>query len=1208
MNIIYSCLIGVALLLLSPVANAQNKFNAQEGMTQRERNYHTFTSLQKYISDEARLHNAGFERHPELGMLFAEAPASDCYELIGKRTEKTKTFLREGTNGTYVMFQTSTEPMHYRNGDEWMTIKTNLERLGKGIYAASAQPVPVSIDASSGFTSLGKDNAVLKFNNNLELIYVAPDGSETSLGVANWKNHTAGDDGVFVTNAWPGVDMEIYVARGTAKTNFYINHAMPAYASGKLLVRDHMSMDGFTLHAPEKTDYKGNLEVRNVSNKATYLISAATAYEKNRAQQTLQMIGYNIDGNTVDIVLPGNFLNRDATAYPVVIDPLVTTSTASAVNGSSYSPTNTVSCNYVNAATVPPNVTVTDVRWSFNYVASGGALLLNGAVDFTKGTCRSPGVAGLFWFCNLSSAGTCTGTNVSIFPELSSCIPAPQCASYPLNLTMRFYQNFAATLPCATTYISAGSPLTITVHGRTVETSAVSSAGGVNSICMGQSVTLSTTSNYGVAPYSYVWNPGATTGNPATLTPLVSTNYTVTVTDACGQTTEAQQAITVAPIAPVTGINVVCVGATTTLAHSSGTGTWSSSNGSIAVVGPTSGIVTGVSPGTATISFINPLGCYATMLVTVLAMPDPIVGPLSVCMTNTVTLSNSMPGGTWSSSTTSVAVVGAGTGIVSGVSPGTSVISYSTSPGCTATAIVTVHPNPSIASVSQTSPSGCGAADGTITLYGLTPGATYTVTYTAGTTPITVTINANVSGQVVITGLTAGLYSSISVTSAAGCIGILHGTMILTDIGAPPAPTITTNAPICDGQTLVMSATSTPGSTFSWSGPGGFTSVLPNPVISPANLGNAGTYTVTATFNGCVSLPATINIVINPVPVITNIQFTNPVTCGGSEGTITLEGLIPGITYNVSYLHDGVPSTVPITADASGNITITGLSKGFYSDFSVESFTCVGKSERPVTLIDPSAPPAPVITSNAPICVGLSLLLFGTDDKPGGTYYWEGPNGFTSGEQNPVIPEVTIDAEGTYTLTYTRLNCISKATASIKLQPVIKIKDINASKYQIPYGDSVQLYATGATYYVWTPHNKTLSDPYIYNPVARPQDSITVYTVYGTNEWGCKDSASITIRVIFDEQEYIPNSFTPNGDGLNDVFRIGKMRFKKLIDFTIYNRWGQEVYHNPYDPNAGWDGTTGGVKQDIGVYYYSIIIESASGKMRYYKGDVTLLR
>lgn len=1203
-------LIWSAVCLLPFMATAQKAIDVREGMVSRERNYRTFTSQYRRVTDEVRQKNNGLEQHPELGMLFAEAPAADVYELIDRRTEMSKTFIKEGTNGAEVLQQTSSHSMHYKDDKgRWMTIKTQLSQEGKGIYAAWAQPIPVAIDANAGFTSLGRTDADIRFNNGLELVYQAPDGSETSLGHADWSDHTAGDDGVYVTDAWPGVDMEIYVARGTAKTNFYIKHAMTAYAAGKLLVRDHFKTDGFYVYAPEKKGYKGNIEIRNDASKAEYLVSAATAYEKNDVQHTLQMIGYNINGNTVDIVLPGEFLNRPASAYPVVIDPLVTTSTASAVGGSSYSPAKTVSCNYVNAATVPPNVTVTDVRWSFNYVASGGALLLNGAIDFMQGTCRSPGVAGFFWFCNLSSPGTCTGTNVSIFSDISTCIPAPQCPSYPLNLTMRFYQDYANTAPCATTYIAAGSPLTITVTGRTVETTPVAVGGGANSICLGQSVTLSTTPSYGVPPYSYTWNPGATPGNPATLSPATSTNYTVTVTDACGQTASATQAITVTPIPPITGTLILCAGGTTTLSHPSGTGVWSSTNTGVAVIGPSTGIVTGMSAGTSIISFKTPAGCYATAVVTVVAMPGSITGTLGMCTGVSSTLSNPLPGGTWSSSNPPVAVVGGGTGVVTGVTPGTAIITYITGPGCMATTEVTVYANPAIASVIQSNPTGCGFSDGSISLLGLTPGVTYTVTYTFGSTPFTLPITANGSGTVVISGLTAGTYFGISVTSPQGCTGVTHGTITLIDAGAPPTPIPVTNAPICNGGTLTLNVSSVAGATFNWSGPGGFTSTSPSIIISPATiLANSGVYSVTATLSGCVSFPGTVNVVINPIPQIVDIMSTDPVTCGGSEGTITLTGLTPGVSYNVHYLYNGTPVVVTVVADELGNVTVYGLKQGTYSGTFVEAFTCTSSATRPVTLTDPPPPPKPVVSSNAPICIGLDLLLFGTDDKTGGTYSWKGPNGFTSGLQNPVISPSTILAEGVYTLTYTRLNCSSSDTGSVKLRPEIKLTGVKADKYDIPYGDSVQVHAEGATYYIWTPLNKGVGNPYIADPFIKPYDSIAVYTVHGINEWGCRDSADIMLHVIFDEVEYLPNSFTPNKDGLNDVFRIGKMKFKKLVDFTIYNRWGQEVYHNAYDPYGGWDGTTGGTPQDIGVYYYSIIVESASGKLRYYKGDVTLLR
>lgn len=1180
------------------------------GMTAGYKNYTSFAPQHKNISEEARSKNRNNLNHPELGMLFAEAPCTACYELIGARTETSKTFIKEGTGGRDIMLQSSTEAMHYRDtAGVWRTIKTQLEPSGNGIYSAAEQPVPVSINTKTRQTSIGNTNQLISFNRNLELVYVQPNGKEQSLGKANWKKHTAGADGVYVTGIWEGIDMEITVARGNTKTNFYINRPMPAYADGKLLIRDHLQMSsGLNLYAPEQRNYIGNLEIRNTNQEAVYLISAATLYEKNDPTSTLQMTGYNIKENELDIIVPGNFLNRSAAAYPVVVDPLVSAATTSTVGGSSYSPTKTIGCNYINTATVPANVTVTDVRWTFNYVASGGALLLHGAVDFTLGTCRSPGVPGFFWYCNLASAGTCTGTNVSIMSDIAPCILPPQCPSYPLNLNMRFYQNFAATTPCATTYVTSGSPLTVTVFGRTLETGPVTSAGGLTSICLGQSVTLSTVASFGVPPYSYVWNPGGTPGNPATLTPAITTPYTVTVTDACGNTATASQTILVAPIAPNTGSNIVCVANTTTLANPTGTGSWSSSNIAVATVAPSTGIVTGVSPGTATISYTTPVGCYATTIVTVTPMPGTISGTASMCAGATTTLSNPTPGGTWSSSTPGIATIGAGTGIVTGIAPGTSTVTYTTSPGCTAIITVTVHPNPAITATTFTNPTTCGATDGTITLDGLIPGITYTVSYVAGSTPVTISITANTGGQIIITGLNAGIYSGISVKSPEGCTAAAHTSITLADMGTPPIPVAGNNSPICDGGILNLTATSAPGVSYIWSGPGGFTSTLQNPEINPATTLAAGTYSVTATLLGCTTLPGTTTVTINMLPNIGNIRHTSPLTCGGSEGSFTLEGLTPGISYNVGFMKDGVASFIPVTADALGNVTVNGRSSGTYTNIFVVSFSCVSNLLGPVTLTDPPSPPPPVISSNAPICVGLTLQLYGNNDSPGGTYSWSGPNGFSANEQNPSIPYATAAAQGVYTLSYTRFNCTSTATADITLQPVIKLTDVSATKYQIPFGDSVQLNAAGATYYHWTPHNGTIRNHYIPDPFVTPKDSITMYTIHGHNEWGCHDSADITIRVIFDEEEFIPTAFTPNGDGKNDIFRIGKMKFKKLIDFTIYNRWGQEVYHNPYDPYHGWDGTYFGKPQDMGVYFYSIILETASGKVKYYKGDVSLIR
>ncbi len=205
------------------------------------------------------------------------------------------------------------------------------------------------------------------------------------------------------------------------------------------------------------------------------------------------------------------------------------------------------------------------------------------------------------------------------------------------------------------------------------------------------------------------------------------------------------------------------------------------------------------------------------------------------------------------------------------------------------------------------------------------------------------------------------------------------------------------------------------------------------------------------------------------------------------------------------------------------------------------------------------------------------------------------------------IPGVTTDNAGPYTVTYSMVNnCPSSTTANIVIYPPLVLTNLTPSQ-TIPYGNTIQLNADGALYYTWMPNDGSLSNPNINNPLATPIGT-TNYVVIGTNLAGCKDTANIMVTVDSNATEFVPSAFTPNGDGLNDVFRMVNMKYEKLVEFSVYNRWGQLVYHNTHDPKQGWDGTYNGVPQDIGVYSYSIIVITAEGITRNYKGDVTLIR
>ena len=569
---------------------------------------------------------------------------------------------------------------------------------------------------------------------------------------------------------------------------------------------------------------------------------------------------------------------------------------------------------------------------------------------------------------------------------------------------------------------------------------------------------------------------------------------------------------------------------------------------------------------------------------------------------------NSLGGGTWSSDNTAIAVVGYSTGVVTGVAAGTTIITYITASGCFVTTSVTVNPTPAISGIAFTNTTTCVNNDGTITLSGLTSLQPYTVHYSAGSTPVTVVMTADASGNITITGLAPGTYSNFSVTTTLGCTSaVVAGPIVITMPAAPPAPFAGNNSPLCEGSPLHFNATDTdPGVTYSWTGSGGFTSTMQSPTLNPSTLSETGIYTVTATKLSCVSAPTTTNVVVHPIPNITNFTATNPVTCEGTEGTVTLTGLSAGVSYTIHYTFNSNPVSVTIIADGSGKVVITGLAAGVYANFNVSSFTCVSNSVGPVTLKDPNPPPVPKLFSNSPLCTCKPLSLDATDAIKDITYEWTGPNGFTSNLRNPTIPDITLADSGLYTLTIRYFNCPTVASENVVVYPPLKLTNITSDQL-IPLGASITLKAEGGVVYYWSPNDGSLNDNNIDSPVATPQQT-TVYYVHAMNIWGCADTGQIIISVDDNVLTNVPNAFTPNGDGKNDVFKPANVKYYKLVDFSVFNRWGQLVYHNTTDINQGWDGKFNGVPQDMGVYNYSIILNEPDGKLKYFKGTVALIR
>jgi gliding motility-associated-like protein len=150
-----------------------------------------------------------------------------------------------------------------------------------------------------------------------------------------------------------------------------------------------------------------------------------------------------------------------------------------------------------------------------------------------------------------------------------------------------------------------------------------------------------------------------------------------------------------------------------------------------------------------------------------------------------------------------------------------------------------------------------------------------------------------------------------------------------------------------------------------------------------------------------------------------------------------------------------------------------------------------------------------------------------------------------------------------------------------------------------------QLNASGGTNYLWTPSG-LLNNPNISNPLATIRFD-THFAVTVKDVAGCTGYDSVFVKVYDGITYYIPNAFSPNGDGRNDIFKPLAVGIISTEYFRIFNRYGQIVFETT-QWNKGWDGIYKGVKQAIGNYVWVIKGKGSNGKIIEMKGNVVLVR
>ncbi|XZF16012.1 gliding motility-associated C-terminal domain-containing protein [Chitinophagaceae bacterium MMS25-I14] len=240
------------------------------------------------------------------------------------------------------------------------------------------------------------------------------------------------------------------------------------------------------------------------------------------------------------------------------------------------------------------------------------------------------------------------------------------------------------------------------------------------------------------------------------------------------------------------------------------------------------------------------------------------------------------------------------------------------------------------------------------------------------------------------------------------------------------------------------------------------------------------------------------------------------------------------------------------------------------------------------------------------ICYGQSVYVH---VRNGASYKWYEGDSFSPATslscdncQDPLAtPSVTTKY---YIVVNDTVNCPDTLSITIVVKPLPNVHILNHDT-TIKYGQSLQLIGSGAYLYSWSPSG-SLSDPNVVNPVATPTEP-TLYTLWAIGSNQCSNSDSVRVNIDYRDHLLIPTAFTPNGDGRNDEFKIVNMTFQKLMEFRVFNRWGQEIFSTT-DGRKGWDGSWKGVAQDMGTYNYIIRVGYPDGYVETYKGDVTLVR
>ncbi len=803
------------------------------------------------------------------------------------------------------------------------------------------------------------------------------------------------------------------------------------------------------------------------------------------------------------------------------------------------------------------------------------------------------------------------------------------------------------TAGTATLYITTNDPSGVCGSKKdtmviTINATLTANAGFTNNnACTGGVIILggTPTGSGGTAPYTYSWSPAVGLNNPNAANPVATITanitYVVTVTDVTGCFNKDTVNLTFNPTGPYAqagfGTNLICTGGTVLLGGNptatGGTGpytySWIPTTGlnSSTIANPTAVVTSSI---TYYVTVTDTNGCTGADSVHINYNPigphaDAGFGTSSTCASGTILLGGAptVTGGTgpytysWTPSTgLSSSTIANPTAIITGNI--TYVVVVTDATGCIDVDSLSITYNPNGPHAEAGFGNGSICSGGTVLLGGNPTAANGTAPYTYSWIPATGL--SNPTGANPVATINANITYVVIVTDASGCHD-LDSVSITYNPNGPHADAGFGNNTICTGGTILLGGAptgsgGTPPYTYSWAPTTGLnnpTSAYPTAVVT-ANT----SYTVTVTdATGCQGADM-VNIIYHANGPHAEAGFGHNSLCTG--GNILLGGTPTASGGTAPYMYSWLPAN-GLNLINIPNPVATITSNTTYVIIITDADGC--KDIDSVDVSFSTGPFADAGTGNSSFCFGQNMLLGGNPTGSGGTlpytYSWTPAAGLNNPTlANPAAMNITTNT--VYYLTITdATGCTNFDSAVVNIigtgiyandtayptsgfEP-LSVQFTNTSQptglsYLWMFGDNDTSTATNPSHIF---HNSG-SDTIIFNVL-----------LIATDANGCRDTSIVKIHVFPSSAATFPNIFTPNGDGINDIFNFN-LHNLTILSASIYNRWGEKMYEWGA-PLAGWDGrTASGSPASNGIYYYIFNAKGVEGKSYVETGYLLLTR